>query len=78
MFGKKVTYEKRPVHCTPRLRQRGPRDLFVPNSKPDDINYQYISTAAAASFVLDVRGFVNGICARGFVACFCVPHVTCS
>ena len=72
MFDESVTYEK--PTSAPRA-DRGPLELFVLKLKPDDIYYQLVHLQEpprspfyrGASFVPDVRGFVNALCARDFV-----------
>ena len=72
MFDESVTYEK--PTSAPRA-DRGPLELSVLKFNPDDIYYQLVHLQEpprapfyrGASFVPDVRGFVNALCARDFV-----------
>ena len=56
----------------------------MPKFSPDDIYYQLVHLQElpralfyrGASFVLDVRGFVNGLCARGFMGTSSVRRTT--
>ena len=75
MFDESVTYEEPP---SVSRADRGPLELFVLKFKPGDIYYQLEHPQEpprppfyrGASFVFDVRGFVNGLCARDFVGVF--------
>ena len=75
MFNESGTYEK--PTSAPRA-DRGPLELFVLKFNPDDIYYQLVHLQEpprspfyrGASFVPDVRGFVNALCARDFVGMF--------
>ena len=75
MFDESVTYEKPP---SAPWADRGPLEVSVLKFNPDDIYYQLVhlqkppraSVYRGASFVPDVRGFVNALCARDFVGMF--------